>query len=229
MTEKKITTPSHTGHRGRLRRKFLDSGLGALHDYEALELLLTFAIPRRDVKPLAKKLIERFGSFEAVFDATEYELTHVKGVGENVAGLILLNKAICAKYLERKTFAGKEIRSAEETVDFVRMTLGGNSKETLMVLFFNSQRHLVAYHCVPGTVDRTAVFRREIVEKCFIHKATSIILAHNHPSGICMPSNEDIALTKRIQEAVQANDIEFVDHLIVTASTYRSLKADRFI
>lgn len=221
--------PSNAGHRARLRRRFLDSGLGALHDHEALELLLTYAIPRRDVKGLAKQLIAAFGSFAAVFDAAEDELCRIPGVGENAAALIRLNKALGVRYLEQQTRELPAIRSFEDAADFIRMKIGGDGKETLMVLFLNAQKRLLGWHCVPGTVDRAVVFRREVIELCFRHKATAIILAHNHPSGLCRPSEEDIRLTRRIQEAAAANDIELVDHLIVTPTLCRSLKADRLI
>lgn len=220
---------SNAGHRERLRRRFLGNGLGALHDHEALELVLAYAIPQRDVKPLAKLLIATFGSFEAVFDATEHELVGVPGIGEYSAAHILLIKAVCARYLEQKARKLPVIRGFDETVNFVRMKLGGGGKETLMVIFLDSQKQILHYHLVAGTVDRAAVFRREVMELCFRYKATAIILAHNHPSGVCVPSAEDIAITRRITEAARANDIEVVDHLIVTPHSCRSLKQDKLI
>lgn len=229
MNDDKATFSSNSGHRARLRRRFLDNGLGALHDHEALELLLTYAIPRRDVKALAKTLIARFGSFERVFDATEYELADVPGVGENAASLILLCKGICAKYLEHKVKDEPiELASPEAVVNFIRMKIGGNPKESMLVIFLNARKFLLGYHILPGTVDRTVVYRREILERCFFCKATAVILAHNHPSGICEPSPEDIALTRKIHAALASTDIELLDHLIVSPSLYRSMKHERF-
>lgn len=229
MSEEKTTTPGNSGHRARLRRRFLDHGLGTLHDHEALELLLTFAIPRRDVKVLAKTLIARFGSFERVFDATEYELSAVPGVGENAAALVLLCKGICAKYLEQKVKEEPvELASPEAVVNFIRMKIGGNPKESMMVIFLNARKFLLGYHILPGTVDRTVVYRREILERCFQYKATAVILAHNHPSGICEPSPEDISLTRKIHAALASTDIELVDHLIVSPALYRSMRHERF-
>ncbi len=222
-------TGLNAGHRARLRRRFLDNGLGALGDHEALELLLTYAIPRRDVKPLAKKLLVHFGSFEAVFDATEYELSAVEGIGENAASLILLCKAVCARYLVQKVQELESFDDLGQLADFVRMKIGGGSKETVMVLMFNSRRQLLKYQCFPGTVDRTILFPREVIELCLECKASVLVLAHSHPSGLCLPSDEDIALTRKIQSAAATHDIRLADHLIVSSSSFYSMKAGKFI
>ncbi len=223
----KSNIATNAGHRARLRRKFLDVGLGALHDHEALELLLTYAIPRRDVKGLAKQLIARFGSFEAVFDATEYELSAIPGVGENAAALILLAKAINARYLERRLVHQPQVLDAAAAViQFARTKIGGNAKETMLVLYLDKRKQLLEYQCIPGTVDHAIVYHREILEKCLQNKATAVILAHNHPSGICQPSSEDIALTLKVRNALAAVDIELVDHLIVSPTAFASLRSN---
>ena len=221
--------PANAGHRSRLRRRFLNNGLGIFYDHEVLELLLTYAIPRRDVKPLAKDLINRFGSLEAVFDATEYELSAVPGMGENSTSLILLMKGLGARYLQQKIAGIDLFKNTEAVADFIRMKIGGAPKETMMVIYLNSHNHLLGYNCIPGTVDRATIFRREIMEQCIIHRATGIIIAHNHPSGVCLPSNEDLTLTRKIRDAATANDIRFIDHIIVTPSSWRSLISDRLI
>ena len=220
---------SPAGHRLRLRRRFLKNGLGSLYDHEVLELLLTYAIPRRDVKPLAKTLIQRFGSLARVFDATEYELESVPGVGEHAAGLILLMKALGARYLERKLDRETILENQTAVVDFLRMKVGGSGKETMVVLYLDSRRRLLAYTCTPGTINRAPVFWREIMEQCIIHRATAIILAHNHPSGLCLPSPEDVALSRKIRDAAAASDIELLDHLLVTPAEFRSLKQENFM
>jgi len=225
----KLPEISNAGHRARLRRRFLDNGLGALHDYEALELLLTYAIPRRDVKTLAKTLLVRFGSFSAVFDATEYELCSVPGLGENAAAAILLCKAVCARYLEQGIRKLDSFESLEQVIDFARMKIGGGSKETVMALFFDSRRQLRSYRCFPGTVDRTIVFPREIIELCLECKGKTIVLVHSHPSGVCLPSREDIEFTAKLRIAAEAHDIVLADHLIVSPATYSSMKAGKFI
>ncbi len=211
--------PSNSGHRSRLRRRFLDNGLGALHDHEALELLLTYAIPRRDVKPLAKALLREFGSFDAVFDATEYELGRVPGIGENAAALILLNKAICIHYLAQKlkpSATDDALTEPRRIADFVRMKIGGNGKETLLAIFLNKRKIPVGFYSLPGTVDRAIVYPREILQRALELKATAVVLAHNHPSGICEPSGDDEVFTRQVREALTAAGVEFVDHLIVS-------------
>lgn len=222
-------TPSNAGHRTRLRRRFLDRGLGALHDHEALELLLTYAIPRRDVKPIAKALIARFGSFAGVMDASEYDLTSTEGIGENAAGLILLVKAAGALYLEQHLRRQTLLDSPDICADFARMKLGAGGKETLLVLFLNRQHYLLHYTCIPGTVDAATVFPREILEMCLRYRATSVILAHNHPSGVCTPSDEDLRLTRILQTLLHAAGIDLVDHLLVTPFSWISMKTKKWI
>ncbi len=222
-------TPSNAGHRNRLRRRFLDRGLGSLHDHETLELLLTYAIPRKDVKPLAKTLINRFGSFAGVLDATEYDLTSVPGIGENAAGLILLVKAAGALYLEQHLRRQTLLDSPDLCADFARMKLGAGGKETLLVLLLNRHHHLQHYVCVEGTVDMATVFPREILELCLRHRASEVILAHNHPSGVCTPSDEDLRLTRLLQTLLSAADITLLDHLLVTPFSWVSMKAKKWI
>ncbi len=223
------TVMTNSGHRGRLRRRFLDNGLGALLDHEALELLLTYAIPRRDVKPLAKTLLGRFGSFESVFDATEYELSEIPGVGENAASLILLCKAVCARYLAQHVKELESFDSLESVADFARMKIGGGGKETVMVMFFNSRKRLLQYRCFPGTVDRTILFPREVIELCLKFKASAFILIHSHPSGLCLPSDDDIALTAKLKIAADTHDIMLIDHLIVSPASFYSMKSGNFL
>ena len=219
----------HAGHRERLRERYDRSGMDDYADHEVLELLLTYAIPRRDVKPLAKALINRFGTLAAVFDATEYELSAVPGMGGNSTSLILLMKALGSIYLQRKITGFDLLKDSMAVVDFIRMKIGGAPKETMLVLYLNNHNHLLGYHCIPGTVDRATIFRREIMEQCIIHRATGIIIAHNHPSGVCLPSNEDLELTHRIKAAADATDIRFIDHILVTPTSWRSLQAEKLI
>lgn len=214
------------GHRQRLRERFLRAGLNGLQDYEALELLLAFAIPRRDVKPLAKQLLERFGTIEKVLDASPNDLLEFDGIGVNAAVLVLLLKQLCAKYLEQKARAVDVLDSTGRVVDFLRMKLGGGKKETFMVLFLNAQNHLIAYDTVSGTVDRAPVYAREVAEKALFSHASGVIVAHNHPSGVCDPSPEDIRLTRQLKFALDSLGIALYDHIVVTPSAYRSLKGD---
>ena len=226
MTE---TPADNSGHRSRLRRRFLDRGLGALQDYETLELLLTYAIPRRDVKPIAKALIQRFGSFTGVMDATEYDLMNTDGIGENAAGLILLVKAAGALYLEQRLRRNTLLDRPDVCADFARMKLGVGGKETLLVMFLNRRHHLLDYCCFPGTVDAVHIYPREILEMCLSRRATAVMLAHNHPSGVCTPSDGDLRMTHTLQTLLDAADIDLIDHLPVTPFSWISMREQKWI
>lgn len=220
---------SVAGHRRRLRERFLRAGLVGLQDYEALELLLMFAIPRRDVKPLAKLLLERYGSVEKVLDAPPAEQLEIDGIGPHAATLIVLLKQLCTEYLEQKARSVDVLDSTGRVVDFLRMKLGGGRKETFMVLFLNTQNHLITYETYPGTVDRAPVYAREIAERALLARASGVIAAHNHPSGVCDPSPDDIRLTRSLAAALSPLGISLFDHIIVTPTAYRSLKVMKLL
>ncbi len=214
------------GHRQRLRQRFLRGGITALNDYEILELILAGAIPRRDVKPIAKALIERFGSFEAVLDATGSELLDTPGLGPAGAVALLLIRQTCCRYLEQQVRKTDLLASLKQVSDYLRMKLGGGKKETLMVLYLDARRQLIASETYPGTVDHATIYRREILETALKTRASGLILAHNHPSGVCEPSNFDIALTRELQHVLSEIRIELFDHFVVTPTAGRSVLAD---
>ncbi|MDR0931432.1 MAG: DNA repair protein RadC [Victivallales bacterium] len=217
----------HTdGHRLRLRERFLRAGLDGLQDYEAIELLLMFGIPRRDVKPLAKELLEAYGSLEKLLDATPADLLDKHGMGASSATLIVLIRELCAKYLEQKVRNVDVCDSPAATERFLRMKLGGGRKETFMVIFLNSQNHVLEFQIFPGTVDRAAIYPREIAEKCLRVGASVVIIAHNHPSGVCVPSDSDLLTTRRILAALKTINVTLLDHLIVTPSVCLSLRGN---
>ena len=200
------------GHRQRLRERFLRAGLDGLLDYEAIELLLTYAVPRRDMKPLAKELLEAYGSIEKLLDATPADLLDRHGVGASGATLILLLRQLCAKYLEQKARNVDLIDSIEKAENF-------------MVMYLNSRNQLIEHQQFSGTVDRAAVYPREIAEFCLRVGATAVILIHNHPSGLCMPSDNDLLTTNRVLEALKTVHVRLVDHLIVTPGACMSFRA----
>ncbi|MDD3885435.1 MAG: DNA repair protein RadC [Victivallaceae bacterium] len=213
----------NAGHRARLRERFMRAGLEALNDYEALELLLTYAIQRRDVKPAAKRLLEDFGTVERVLDASPAELLQVPGLGGSSVAAILLIRQLCTKYLEQKSRDFDLLDSPEKAVNYLRMKLGGGKLETFMVLFLNSQNHLITSLSWPGTVDRAVIYPRNVLKAALLCNATGVIAAHNHPSGVCEPSPEDIQLTVRLKQALNEVNVTLHDHLIVTPSTWKSL------
>lgn len=211
------------GHRQRLRSRFYNSGLSSLLDYEKLELLLTYAIPRKDVKPLAKLLLERFGSLAQVLDASREELAEVDGIGDHAAGMLRVIRELCNSYLEQKTLNADVVASPEAVINFARMKLGGAKRESFMVMYLNSQNHVLDYEISEGTVDRSVVYPRNLVESCFRLGAVAVIMLHNHPSGVCVPSNEDLHLTRSVQSTLKAVNIRLLDHLIVSSVSFYSL------
>ena len=220
----KPAKPHYHGHRQRLRSRFLTGGAGALHDYELLELLLTFAIPYSDVKPLAKGLIANFGSFTRVLDASPQELMDFTGVREYSAVLINLVKACAEYYLKEEAMKRSPINSLDALVAYCRTAMGGLKDEQFRVLFLNSQNEIIAEEIVQeGTVDQTVVYPRKVLELALKHKATALILVHNHPSGNLKPSAADRELTKALVKAAKTINITVHDHLIVSRQGYFSL------
>lgn len=211
------------GHRRRLRERFCRAGLGGLQDYEAVELLLSYAIPRRDVKPLAKELLRDFGSIEGLMDAPTHWLIDENGMGMNSALLIKLIREMCAKYLEQRAKKADVLNDMKDIEDFARMKLGGCQCETLMTVFVNSHRHIISYELTPGTVNHASVYIRELAKRAVIGNATGVILAHNHPSGVCIPSRDDIMLTDSISQALETFGIKLLCHMIVTPSECRHI------
>ena len=159
------------GHRQRLRERFCRAGLNALQDYEAVELVLSYAIPRRDVKPLAKELLHDFGSIEGLMDAPMHRLIEEHGMGMSSALLIRLIREMCTKYLEQRARNTDVLNAPDAAEDFVRMKLGGCQSETLMTIFLNSHNHIISYELTPGTVNRASIYVRELAKRAVIGNA----------------------------------------------------------
>lgn len=220
----KTRKPHYHGHRQRLRTRFLQGGAGALQDYELLELLLTFAIPYSDVKPLAKGLIQRFGSFSQVLDAPPEALMEFMGLKEYSACLIHLAKACTELYLKEEALKRQKIPSLEALINYCRTSMGGLKDEQFRVLFLNSQNEILAEEVIQeGTVNQTVVYPRKVLELALKHKATGLILVHNHPSGNVTPSAADQELTRTIVKAGHALNLTVHDHLIISRQGYFSL------
>ena len=225
--------PHYYGHRGRLRARFVEGGAEALQDYELLELLLTFAIPMSDVKPLAKALIARFGTLGQVFDASLEALLEVRAqdtrgrtqrLTELSATLIRLIKATVETYLREEALKRERIPSLEVLVDYCRTAMGGLKDEQFRVLYLNSQNEIIAEEVLQeGTVNQTVVYPRKILELALKHKASGLILVHNHPSGNLSPSASDRELTQTVAKASSALNLTVHDHLIISRHGYFSL------
>jgi DNA repair protein RadC len=224
MKSDKPAPPHYHGHRQRLRDRFLANGLESFRDYEILELLLTFAIPFSDVKPLAKRLLADFGSFAAVLDATPEELVKISGMGEYSATLLRLVKGCAEYYLKEQAIKRRSIPSLPVLVDYCRTSMGGLKDEEFRVIFLNSQNEIIAEETIQeGTVDQTVVYPRKVLEGALKYKATGLILVHNHPSGKLAPSTADRELTRAIIQAARPLAIVVHDHLIIAKQGYYSM------
>ena len=211
-------TKARCGHRDRLRNKFLSAGFGALHDYEQIELLLTFAIHRKDVKPIAKELLNTFKSLQGIIDAPIEELTKIKGMGNSSASLIKLIKDICSEYLSSNMRNETvKISTPQSVRDYARMKLGGLKIEAFLVIYLNNQNFIIDSEITStGTVDRAVIYPRNIIKEALLKDAAALIIVHNHPSGVLNPSNQDITLTASLKSAAETVNIRLLDHLIVS-------------
>jgi DNA repair protein RadC len=213
------------GHRARLRARFLADDSAATPDYELLELLLFYALPRIDTKPLAKALMTRYGSLAAVLAAPPDDLRKTEGIGDGAAALL---KAVreAGIHLARENVTQRPVLdSGARVIDYCRAALGHSESEGFRVLFLDTKNALIADEAQgEGTVNRLAVFPREVVKRALDLGASAIILAHNHPSGDTTPSAADIDTTKAIMDAAAALGIAVHDHIIISRSHHTSLK-----
>ena len=224
--------PDYLGHRERLRRRFLLGGGRDMPDYELLELLLTIAIPRRDVKPLAKELIRKFGSFAEVVNAPLEELMLVKGVKENTAAVLRIVRecSVRSSWQSLKGTDAPVISDFDAMVDYCRSAMAYQMVEEFRIIFLNSILYVIGEEIQQrGTVDQVAIHPREVIKSAMMHGASAMILVHNHPSGIVTPSKADMEITKRIKEAAEAVSIRLFDHLIISKSSVYSFHNQGFV
>ena len=225
-----VDKTDHQEHRKRLRERFQRGGAQGLQDYELLELLLTYAIPRIDVKPPSKALLKRFKSFSGVLDASQAELESVKGLGASTAVLIRLVKELLGAYLEEQIQRRDVLSSPEAVRDFALMKLAGLPHEAFMVIFLDVKNHVIDHEVLhEGTVDRAVVYPRRIIESALVHHAAGLILSHNHPSGDPAPSQEDKRLTRSVIEAARTVEIRVLDHLIVGKAGHCSFHENQLL
>jgi DNA repair protein RadC len=223
-------TPHFHGHRERLRKRFNDAGSDALSDYEMLELVLFRAIPVRDVKPLAKELIEIFGSYAEVLAAPRARLKEVKGLGDSVITDLKIVQAAAARMLKGEIKKRQILSSWSSVLDYCRGAMAFDHKEQFRILFLDKRNHLIADEVQQeGTVDHTPVYPREVVKRALELSATAIILVHNHPSGDPTPSRSDIVMTEAIVDVAKPLGILVHDHIIVGKDGHASLKSLKLI
>jgi len=212
------------GHRERLRQRFERVGIDGLQDYEIFELLLSFVIPRCDVKQRGKNLIKAFKTPSGILNAPINELMKIEGIGKSSALMLKLVNELCGVVLAEKIEKRDIISSPDAVRDFCRVKLGGETREVFMVIFLNTKNHVIKHQILQkGTVDHAAIYPREIATAALECLATGVILVHNHPSGDCSPSGADLKMTQTVNTTLAAVGIKLLDHLIVSNSDYLSL------
>jgi DNA repair protein RadC len=218
--------PHYYGHRQRLRQRFMQGGADALPDYELLELILFRAIPRRDVKPLAKTLLAKFGSFAAVMNASPARLREVGGMGDAVITELKLVRAASLRLLNREIINRPVLSSWSQVLSYCQAAMAHSEIEQFRILFLDKRNRLIADEVQQeGTVDHTPVYVREIIKRALELSATAIVLVHNHPSGDPTPSQADITMTKEIMDTAGKLGIVVHDHIIVGREGHGSLRS----
>lgn len=211
--------PHYRGHRERAKKKFLKEGLAPFADYEALELLLMYSIPRTDVKPAAKKLLKTFGSLAAVMDAPAEELEKVEGIGRETATLIRLVREINWRYMETGISRSEDYLSSPRAVtNFAKSRIGGEGDEFIMAIFVNTKNQYLEHEILSkGSVSSVGLNIRDVARKAIgVRKCSGVILVHNHPSGHTRPSESDKELTAELFKVCKSLDIRLVDHIVVS-------------
>lgn len=219
--------PHYHGHRQRLRERFMKSGLAGFADYEVVELLLTLAIPRSDVKQPAKALIARFGNLRGILDAPIDELRAVPGIGKVTPVALQIIKAAATLYLQQCGEGHDSLADPVRLADFWRMRLGACRNEVFEVAYLDSAYRLLrdgVETLEEGTIDRAAVYPRRVIEAALKRGAAAIVLAHNHPNGDVTPSEHDKVLTRAIVLGAETVHLKVVDHLIVSAQKILSFR-----
>ncbi|WP_417740785.1 RadC family protein [Salipiger sp.] len=214
-------------HRVRLRQRFREGGADALPDYEMLELLLFRAIPRRDVKPLARALLDTFGDFNAVISAPEYRLRAVGGVGQSVITELKLVEAAAHRLARSRVLQRPVVSSWDALLTYCQTAMAHRETEQFRILFLDRKNVLIADEAqARGTVDHVPVYPREVVKRALELNASALILVHNHPSGDPTPSGADIEMTEQIRIAAEALGITLHDHLVIGRSRELSFRAE---
>lgn len=214
------------GHRQRLKSRFLKSP-ASIHDYEILEMILFWSIPRKDVKLLAKTLLKEFGDISGILNASQDKLLKISGVTESVYTNTRLIKEILTRSLKTEVENKNILSSWSALIEYLRVTQGNMPTEQFRVLFLNKKNILLADELQEaGTIDQTPVYPREIVKRALFHEASAIILVHNHPSGNPNPSKEDISMTNEIVSACNVIGIIVHDHVIISKNDFYSFKSN---
>lgn len=218
--------PHYHGHRRRLRERFLATGGDGMPDYELLELLLAQAIPRRDVKPLAKALLDRFGDFAGVIAAPPQRLESVSGMGGASVAALKMVQAGARRLLRQQVMQKNVIDSWDRLVDYCTAAMAHEAVEQLRLLFLDRKNALIADEVQQqGTVDHTPLYTREVVKRTLELGASALIVVHNHPSGDPTPSQGDIRMTRDLRDALEKIGVTLHDHLVIGRNGHESFRA----
>ena len=224
--------PTYLGHRQRLKERFLRTNGSDMADYEALELLLTYAIPRRDVKPLSKKLIKEFGSFAGVISSPIERLVNIDGIKENSA-ILLKFVEFAAKKLSWQNLAFEDapfISSTDTLIEFCRCAMGYSEVEVLRIIYVDAKLKVMDSEVLQkGSVSSVNISPRDIVSNALKKNASGIIMVHNHPTGDPRPSHNDVEATKKVKEACDTVGIKLHEHIIITPSDYYSFSQHNLV
>lgn len=219
-------TEFKSGHRKRLRERFLSGGVDAVADYELLEMILFSAHPRGDVKPLAKGLLKTFKSFSGVIQAPMTELTKYPGMGEAAVASLKVIEASVVHMLQREFKDTPVLASMQQVLEYCKLTMGHLMNEQLRLLFLDRHHKLIADEVQQeGTIDHTPVYTREVIKRSLELGAAGLIIVHNHPTGDPTPSRADITVTHEIRDAADKLGIQIHDHLIIGKNTHTSFRA----
>lgn len=213
----------HDGHRERVKKRFMDEGLSAFSDVQALELLLYYSLPRIDTNPAAHRLLDKFGSLCNLFEADVKDIASVEGIGENSAILIKLLPEMTRKFWMNEQKNSPVLTSPEKAAEFIKPVLFGRPDEYVYVFCLDANCRMKHYDCISeGTVSEVAIYLRKVAECAVRLHAGKILLAHNHPGGSPGPSDADIKTTRAIFEALAPLGVELVDHIIFSGHQYYS-------
>lgn len=221
----------YLGHRKRLRERYAKNGYEALQDYEIIELLLTFVKQRVDTKPLAKQLIKKYGTIEEILKADIKDLKETEGVGDITAVFLNFIGDIAACSFKDKAEKQKiSFRNKNQLISYLRNDIGFSKNEEFKVLFLNSVNEIIETEILfTGTIDKSVVYPRKILERALYHNARSIVFVHNHPSGNVSPSQKDIELTEEMKKFFKVVDINVLDHIIITKNSHFSFLEEGII
>ena len=213
---RKIQDTTRIGHRKRLRERLRRGGYTALHDYELLELILFRALPRRDVKPLARDLLDRFGDLSGVLSATDARLLEVTGIGQEVITEFRLIEAVALNFGQSRIMHKPALANWNQMISYCRTKIAEKNKEEFHVLFLDKKNHIIADEMMgSGTVDHAPLYPREVIKRALELSASALILVHNHPSGDPTPSKADIDMTNKLYALASQFNIVVHDHLII--------------